>query len=77
MIENLNKVHSIVEKGGLRCCFGSKQVQAIVCYDSIELSCQQCSGHCKIPAKTKTDLDIVNSLDIIEVPAHKRSQQEL
>ncbi|MBP2644586.1 MAG: hypothetical protein H6Q75_26 [Firmicutes bacterium] len=70
MIEVLNKINDIAEKGGVYCrCGGSIEID--VKSDHIELICLQCDGRRIIPAKTEADVLAVKSLANLEVgPGH-------
>jgi hypothetical protein len=72
MIEVLNKIHEIAEKGGVYCRCGENFIEADVKQDHVELICTQCDARRMISAKTEADVLTVKSLGNIEIgPGHR------
>ena len=76
MLETLNKIHDMAEKGGLHCRCGSSAIGADVVADGIELECAQCGGQLVIPAQSEQDLTYVEALDDIEIIPPRRSRHK-
>ncbi|MBP2653215.1 MAG: hypothetical protein H6Q73_784 [Firmicutes bacterium] len=72
MIEVLNKIDDIAEKGGVYCRCGGNFVEANVKQDHVELICMQCDARRVISAKTEADVVTIKSLGNIEFgPGHR------
>jgi hypothetical protein len=76
MLEILNKVHDIAEKGGVYCHCGSTAIRAAVLPTCIELECVQCGSMKTIQAKNEQDLAYSKKLDTIELVPRRRSSQK-
>lgn len=68
MLDVLNRVHDIAEKGGVTCRCGSPAIQADIMPHSIELYCLTCGAYQLIPAQGETDLAFMESVERIELP---------
>ena len=67
MLQTLNKIHDMAEKGELHCRCGSSTIGAEVLPGGIELECAQCGGVLLIPAQSEQDLTLMQSLENIEI----------
>lgn len=76
MLEILNRVHDIAERGQIFCHCGSSAVEINLLPDGLELSCAHCGGHKIIEARSEKDLTYVASLETIELVAERRSHQK-
>lgn len=76
MLETLNKIHDMAEKGGLHCRCGSSAIGAEVLPDGIELECAQCGGLLVIPAQSEQDLTYIQALEDIEIISLRRSRHK-
>jgi len=76
MLETLNKIHDMAEKGGLHCRCGSSAIGAEVLPDGIELECAQCGGQLVIPAQSEQDLTYIQALEDIEIVSLRRSRHK-
>lgn len=76
MLEILNRVHDIAERGNIVCRCGSTAVEINLLPDGIEISCACCGGHKIISARSEHDLESVAALQAIELVAECRSQQK-
>lgn len=76
MLETLNKIHDMAEKGGLHCRCGSSAIGAEVLPEGIELECAQCGGQLTIPAQNEQDLTYIEALEDIEIISPKRSRHK-
>lgn len=76
MLETLNKIHDMAEKGVLRCRCGSIAIGAEVLPDGIELECAQCGGQLLIPAQTDQDLKNIEGLEDLEIISPRRSRHK-
>lgn len=56
MLDSLNKVHDIAEKGNLYCECGSRDIEVTLFSDRIYLKCKKCSGSRIINATSNKDL---------------------
>lgn len=72
LLQVLNRVHDIAEKGGIYCRCGAQKVRAILLDEGIELSCRVCGAHRFIEARDEKDLLRVNGVEKIELgPGHE------
>lgn len=76
MLETLNKIHDMAEKGELHCRCGSSAIGAEVLPDGIELECAQCGGQLLIPAQTEQDLTNIEGLEDLEIISPRRSRHK-
>jgi len=76
MLETLNKIHDMAEKGGLYCRCGSVAIGAEVLPDGIELECAQCGGQVFIQAQTEQDLTYIEGLEDLEIISPRRSRHK-
>ncbi|WP_378955306.1 hypothetical protein [Pelosinus sp. sgz500959] len=76
MLETLNKIHDMAEKGVLHCRCGSSAIGAEVLPGGIELECAQCGGQLLIPAQTEEDLTYVEGLEDLEIISPRRSRHK-
>ncbi|MBP2626555.1 MAG: hypothetical protein H6Q68_1266 [Firmicutes bacterium] len=76
MLETLNKIHDMAEKGGLHCRCGSSAIGAEVLPGGIELECAQCGGQLLIPAQSEQDLTYIEALEDIEIISLRRSRHK-
>ena len=76
MLETLNKIHDMAEKGGLHCRCGSSAIGAEVLPDGIELECAQCGGLLVIPAQSEQDLTYIQAVEDIEIISLRRSRHK-
>ncbi|MPN01825.1 hypothetical protein SDC9_149037 [bioreactor metagenome] len=76
MLEILNRVHDIAEHGGIFCRCGSSAVEINLLPDGIELRCVHCGGHKVIDARREQDLALINTLEVIELIAERRSHHK-
>ncbi|HHW00829.1 MAG TPA: hypothetical protein GXX36_14925 [Clostridiaceae bacterium] len=68
MLDSLNKIHDIAEKGNLFCECGNKDIEVILLSDRIFLKCRKCSGRRILSATSNKDLkDIVTKRHILLV----------
>lgn len=74
MLDILNRLHDIAEKGGVTCCCGSTSIRATVLPCRIELRCQTCGAYETFSACNDVDLARVESVELIELslPYHSR-----
>lgn len=76
MIEILNRIHDIAEKGGVYCRCGSSAVEAELAPDCIHLECAQCGGHKLISAHDEQDVVYMGSVERIEILPPRRSRRK-
>ena len=76
MLETLNKIHDMAEKGGLHCRCGSSAIGVEVLLDGIELECAQCGGRLVIPAQSEQDLTYIQALEDIEIISLRRTRHK-
>lgn len=76
MLEILNRVYDIAEKGDIFCRCGSTAVEIQLLPDGIELDCVNCGGRKIIPAQSEQDLSYVDALEAIEIVPERRSGQK-
>ena len=76
MLQALNKIHDMAEKGELHCRCGSSAIGAEVLPGAIELECAQCGGLLVIPAQSEQDLMLMQSLEDIEIISLRRSRHK-
>ena len=76
MLETLNKIHDMAEKGGLHCRCGSSAIGAEVLPDGVELECAQCGGKLIIPAHSEQDLTNFEALEDVEIISPRRSRHK-
>ncbi len=68
MLDSLNKIHDIAEKGNLFCECGSRDIEVALLSDRIFLKCRKCSGKRVFNATSNKDLkDIVTKRHILLV----------
>lgn len=74
MLDLLNRVHDIAERGGVTCRCGRALIRAEVFSSYIELRCQTCGAYETFSARTESDLARVESAQLIELslPCHSR-----
>jgi hypothetical protein len=72
----LNRIHDIAEAGGLFCHCGSKNIQAFILADCIEIRCMACGNHTKIAAHSKEDLKHMANLTTIELMDYRKSHRQ-
>jgi len=56
LLEAVNRVHDLVEKGAVSCSCGSREFTASVADGTILLECVHCGGYSQIPAEAAEDL---------------------
>jgi len=61
MHEVLSELRDIAQRDGISCTCGSHRWDFQVNYSSIDLRCQSCGGHMRIPAATADDIDSICS----------------
>ncbi|MBC8015190.1 MAG: hypothetical protein H7X79_05540 [Sporomusaceae bacterium] len=76
MLETLNKIHDMAEKGGLHCRCGSSAIGAEVLPEGVELECAQCGGQLTILAQNEQDLTYIEALEDIEIISPRRSRHK-
>ncbi|EGO64574.1 hypothetical protein [Acetonema longum] len=79
MIDMLNKVHDIAEKGGVICRCGSSQIEADVISNHIVLHCQKCGSSLLLQAKSDRDvlqLESLNRIELIPAPRNRRRKTQ-
>ncbi|MDD4600286.1 hypothetical protein SDC9_22936 [bioreactor metagenome] len=76
LLEILNRVHDIAERGHIVCHCGKSAVEINLLPDGIELSCAHCGSHKIIEARREQDLAYIASLEKIELVAERRSHQK-
>lgn len=67
MLEILNRVHDIAEKGGVYCQCGSAAVEIVVLPNGVELVCAQCGTRLLVPAQDEQDILYLAAMDSIEL----------
>lgn len=76
MLEVLNRVHDIAEKGEALCRCGSVHIEAQILPDGIALECVKCGGTKIIPASNEQDLVRVERLETIELIPPRHSHRK-
>lgn len=76
MLETLNKIHDMAEKGGLHCRCGSSAIGVEVLPDGIVLECAQCGGQLMVQARNEQDLAYIEAIEDIEIISPKRSRRK-
>lgn len=76
MIEVLNRIHDIAEKGEVYCRCGSSKVEAELEPDCIQLACTHCGGHTTISAHKEQDVVYMESVERIEIIPPRRSRRK-
>ena len=66
LLEAVNRVHELAERGAFQCCCGGQDFTAHVADTSILLECLHCGSHALIPARGGEDLQKLSPG--IEVP---------
>ncbi len=61
LLEAVNRVHDMVEDGGISCPCGSSDFMADVAEDSIVLECAHCGSYAVVPAGSAEDLREIGS----------------
>lgn len=56
LLEALNRVHDLADRGELDCSCGSTDIAAAIMGNAIILECQTCASYCVLPARTAEDL---------------------
>lgn len=74
LLDVLNRIHDIAERGGITCRCGSTAIRAQVLPVCIELRCQACGSYETLSATSETDLSRLESMERIELslPYHSR-----
>lgn len=76
ILETLNKIHDMAEKGGVRCRCGSNDIGIEVLPDGIGLECAQCGGQLIIQAQEEQDLTYIGKMEDIEIIPPRRSHRK-
>ncbi|MDU2064798.1 MAG: hypothetical protein E6713_08130, partial [Sporomusaceae bacterium] len=76
MLEIINLVHDIAERGGVYCRCGGTAIEADILPDHVELLCGQCGGRQIIPALTEEDVLLLKARDSIEIVPLRRSRRK-
>ena len=72
MHEVLSELKEIAGRSGVACTCGSKQWEMKVGYSSVDLSCNQCGGHIRIPAAISEDIDDICCKYTVEIHGAKK-----
>jgi hypothetical protein len=57
MLESINRIHEMAEKGQLYCRCGSNDIEVVLLEDKIFLKCRSCPGKTTICASSNKDLE--------------------
>lgn len=67
LLDVLNRIHDIAERGGIQCPCGAKEIAADILGSSVILECCHCGGYSILPAKSERDLGRLNETDQIHL----------
>ncbi|MBU2700697.1 hypothetical protein Ga0466249_001802 [Sporomusaceae bacterium BoRhaA] len=67
MLEVINLIHDIAERGGVYCRCGGTIIETDILADRVEIICDHCGGRQVIPALTDSDVTRLKMNDAIEI----------
>lgn len=76
MLEIINLVHDIAERGGVYCRCGGTTIETDILPDHVEILCENCGGRQIIPAVTEEDVRALKALGSIEIVPLRQSRRK-
>ena len=76
ILEALNRIHDIAERGGVYCRCGSRDIRAEVSADGIELACDRCGGRRMVAVGKESDLADLAHLGRLEIIPYRLNRRK-